>query len=547
MASACLLLLVAVTCLSAYLRHGAGGLGCAPWPACFGQGERVAAGPVVIDGQALTAARTAHRITATLALLLLMALVFTSVGRRPRLRREGALSSALLALALLLALLGVFTPGSRLPAVAIGNLLGGFVMVALAARLVRAPTHRGLGTLAIAVALLLLAQVVTGAFVSASRAGLACTDIRECLDQARAGGWDWAALNPWREPGFAVGTPYAEGALAQLLHRLGGLLVAPAVAGLAMIAMWRGRRREAFVLGALLAVGGGAWAGARQHRPALGFRAVAQPRLGPAAGRDPATGLTQIKPRGRVGFRQSARPRRTRRYALDTRVFNLPRYLSLLPLFSDLSAAELERLAVGCTLQRLSRGDMVFRCGDACEAFHLVVTGQIKLFLLSPAGQEKIIEIIAPGQSFAEALMFADRPYIVNAQALTDATVLSIGKAAVVGEIEREPRFALRMLAGISRRLHGLVHDVEAYALHTGMQRVIGYLLRDQLAEDRVSGEVIIVSLPVSKATIASRLSLTPEYFSRVLHELESAGLIAVDKRDIHILDAKRLATYQPA
>jgi cytochrome c oxidase assembly protein subunit 15 len=248
----CLLLLVAVTCLSAYLRHSAGGLDCAPWPACFGPGERMAAGPMVIDGQALTVARTAHRITATLALLLLMALVFTSIGRRPRLRREAALSSALLALALLLALLGVFTPGSRLPAVAIGNLLGGFVMVALAARLVRAPTHRGLGAFALAVALLLLAQVVTGAFVSATRAGLACIDIRECLDQARAGGWDWAALNPWHEPGFAVGTPYAEGALAQLLHRLGGLLVAPAVAGLAMIALWRGRRREGLLLLALL-------------------------------------------------------------------------------------------------------------------------------------------------------------------------------------------------------------------------------------------------------------------------------------------------------
>jgi len=232
---------------------------------------------------------------------------------------------------------------------------------------------------------------------------------------------------------------------------------------------------------------------------------------------------------------------------VDTRVFNLPRYLSLLPLFSDLSTAELERLASGCNVQRLARGEMVFRCGDPCEAFHVAVTGQIKLFALSPAGQEKIIEIVAPGQSFAEALMFTDRPYIINAQALTDATVLSIGKAAVVGEIEREPRFALRMLAGISRRLHGLVHDVEAYALHTGMQRVIGYLLRDQLAEDCVSGDVITVSLPVSKATIASRLSLTPEYFSRVLHELESAGLIEVDKRDIRILDAKRLATYHPA
>jgi CRP-like cAMP-binding protein len=232
---------------------------------------------------------------------------------------------------------------------------------------------------------------------------------------------------------------------------------------------------------------------------------------------------------------------------VDTRVFNLPRYLSLLPLFSDLSADELQRLATGCTLKRLQRGELVFRCGEPCEAFHVCVTGQVKLFVLSPAGQEKVIEIIAPGQSFAEALMFTGRPYILSAQVLTDALVLTIAKAAVTGEIERDARFAMRMLAGISRRLHGLVHDVEAYALHTGLQRVIGYLLRDQQAEDCVSGEVITVSLPVSKATIASRLSLTPEYFSRVLHELESVGLIEVDKRDIHILDAQRLATYRPA
>ena len=231
---------------------------------------------------------------------------------------------------------------------------------------------------------------------------------------------------------------------------------------------------------------------------------------------------------------------------MDTRAFNLPRYLSLLPLFSDLSPDELQRLATGCSLKRLQRGELVFRCGDPCDAFHVCVTGQVKLFVLSPAGQEKVIEIIAPGQSFAEALMFTNRPYILSAQALSDGLVLSITKAAVIGEVERDARFALRMLAGISRRLHGLVHDVEAYALHSGLQRVIGYLLRDQQAEDCVSGDVITVSLPVSKATIASRLSLTPEYFSRVLHELEAAGLIDVDKRDIHILDAKRLASYEP-
>ena len=229
---------------------------------------------------------------------------------------------------------------------------------------------------------------------------------------------------------------------------------------------------------------------------------------------------------------------------METRSFDLPRYLSVLPLFTDLSRSELERLALGCQLRRLSRGDTVFRVGEPCEEFHVTVTGQIKLFAISPAGQEKVIELVGPGNSFAEALMFTGKPYIINAQALTDTLLLTVTKHAVVGEIERDPRFAMRMLAGISRRLHGLVHDVEAYALHSGMQRVIGYLLRDQIAEDCVSGEVITVSLPVSKATIASRLSLTPAYFSRVLHELEAAGLVRIDKRDVHILDVKRLSAY---
>lgn len=226
--------------------------------------------------------------------------------------------------------------------------------------------------------------------------------------------------------------------------------------------------------------------------------------------------------------------------------FDLPRYLSVLPLFADMQPDELRRLSgSGCRLQRLSRGDAIFRVGEMCDEFHVVVTGQVKLFAISPSGAEKVIELIGPGNSFGEALMFTGRPHIVNAQALSDTLLLSISKDAVMEEIHRDPRFSLRMLAGVSRRLHGLISDVESYCLHSGIQRVIGYLLRDHMVEDSVTGQVITVSLPVSKATIASRLSLTPEYFSRVLHELEAEGLIKIDRRDICILDTRGLASYQ--
>ena len=222
--------------------------------------------------------------------------------------------------------------------------------------------------------------------------------------------------------------------------------------------------------------------------------------------------------------------------------FDLPRYLSTRLLFHAVSPAELVRIAEGCRLRRLARGDMVFRVGEPCEEFHVTVIGQVKLFALSPNGQEKVIELIGPGGTFAEALMFTGQPYIVSAQALTDALVLSVSKQAVLAEIELDTRFSLRMLAGVSRRLHGLVRDVEAYTLHSGAQRVIGYLLRDL---DCADAQGVTVSLPVSKAMIASRLSLTPEYFSRVLHDPEAQGLVEIDKREIRIRDPKRLAEYQ--
>lgn len=229
---------------------------------------------------------------------------------------------------------------------------------------------------------------------------------------------------------------------------------------------------------------------------------------------------------------------------MTDRPFDVERYLAVLPLFSDIGAPALERIAERTQVRRLTRGEMVFHAGQPCEAFHVVVIGQVKLFVLSPAGQEKVIDVVGADKSFAEALMFLGQVSMINAQALADTLLLTVQRQTVMDEVERDPRFALRMLAGMSRRLHSLVNDVQANALQSGIQRIIGYLLRELQERGEGDAQGGVVSLAVSKATIASRLSLTPEYFSRVLRELEDAKLIEVDRRDIRILSAERLAAY---
>lgn len=214
-------------------------------------------------------------------------------------------------------------------------------------------------------------------------------------------------------------------------------------------------------------------------------------------------------------------------------------FLARLPLFNEVGPDELDHIAAATTELHVPRGQQIFRRGDPCVGFHTVVYGQVKLSFVSPGGSEKVVEIIGPGYSFGEALMFMEKSYIVSAHALADSLLLHVAKSAVFEELERDPKFARKMLAGLSRRLHGLICDVEAYSLRSGAQRVIGYFLKEDMPAD---GDQI--RLEVSKNVLASRLNLTPEHFSRILHELAGEGLIAVDGRNITILDIERLRNY---
>ncbi len=227
---------------------------------------------------------------------------------------------------------------------------------------------------------------------------------------------------------------------------------------------------------------------------------------------------------------------------MPTAPIKIQAFLVNLPLFKELPAPVLDRVAAGTTELHVPRGEILFTRGDPCRGFYLVIYGQVKLSFVTKQGTEKVVEIVGPTHSFGEALMFAGKPYVVMAQTLSDSMLLHVSRDAVFNELDRDPAFARALLAGLSQRLHRLIHDVESYSLETGSQRVIGYLLRQDDEGDEPGPHK--VTLPVSKALVASRLNLTPEHFSRILHELTAAGLIRVDGREVEILDVNRLRAH---
>lgn len=262
----CAVLVAAIIGLSAFIRLSHDGLGCAEWPRCYGQQLHPAppgdaarpAGP-----PAVAVARGAHRVAAVAALGVILLMIGARVTRRPIAWREGWMEFALLALALFLAVLGRYSSGVRVPAVTLGNLLGGFAMLALCWRLrqrmcdtTRTPLPRAVRLGAALAMLALLGQIALGALVSAGYAGLSCSFADDCAVRAARPG-ALAAFNPWREPAFAAsaqGPVNPDGAAVHLAHRLGGALTGALVLGLGWWALRHGRPRQGrWLLGVLAA------------------------------------------------------------------------------------------------------------------------------------------------------------------------------------------------------------------------------------------------------------------------------------------------------
>lgn len=220
------------------------------------------------------------------------------------------------------------------------------------------------------------------------------------------------------------------------------------------------------------------------------------------------------------------------------RPFKTTTFLENHPLFRGLAREPLARIAEAALVIEAPRGSVLFKAGDSCRGFHIIVYGQVKLAVATAQGGEKVIELLGTGQSFGEAVMFLEAPYRVTAEAIADSKLLHIDRAAVFAELDRDPLLARRIIASLSMRLHHLISELESQSLQSGTQRVVGYLLS---LVDHEETTRACIELPARKNIIASRLNLTHEHFSRILHALADAGAIGIQGQKITIPDLTAL------
>ncbi len=216
-------------------------------------------------------------------------------------------------------------------------------------------------------------------------------------------------------------------------------------------------------------------------------------------------------------------------------------------LFADADDTQCARLCQGMESVQLQQGETLFHHGQPATRFFFVRSGQVKLFRVSPDGHEKIIEIISPGQTFAEAVMFmgAQARYPVSCQAISDCELYAFDQKNFLQVLRESHEISFGMLAAMSRRLHMLVNQIESLTLQNATYRLVMYLL-EQAPRDASAADL---ELTTPKSALASRLAIQPETFSRILAKLRDQKLISVDGPHIVLRDLAGLRNlvYLPA
>ena len=208
-------------------------------------------------------------------------------------------------------------------------------------------------------------------------------------------------------------------------------------------------------------------------------------------------------------------------------------------LFAGLSPPQMQRLLAASHVDTWEAGQVLFDRGQPAQHFYIVLEGQVNLVIYSKAGEEKIVDILGPGNTFAEAVMFMSAPgYPVSAVAAVQSRVARFPNREYLAILRESPETCLRMLGHLSQRLHMRIREIEYLTLESATHRLVR-MIESRLPAD--AGGPCELTLQESRQELASRLSMKPETLSRILRHLSDAGAIVVHGRVLQVPDRKRL------
>jgi len=196
--------------------------------------------------------------------------------------------------------------------------------------------------------------------------------------------------------------------------------------------------------------------------------------------------------------------------------------------FDELPDGVLKDIADSTQLREFERGDVLFWEGDACAGLHIIESGSVKLYRVSPYGRQYIIAVLTEGATCNEVPAFDGGTNPVNVEALETTRVWVVDAYLLRELVKANPEFALKVLSKFGQNLRNLVGKVSEMAFYQVTHR-LARLITEMPAEE--------LRPHWTQEQLAARLGTVREVVSRSLKELEKSGAIRMEDRRIQIAD----------
>jgi len=146
-------------------------------------------------------------------------------------------------------------------------------------------------------------------------------------------------------------------------------------------------------------------------------------------------------------------------------------------LFSGLAEEHLVEVAGIAVRRPFAKGETLFTEGEKAQGFYLLAQGSLKLCKISPDGREKVLHMVHPVETFAEAAFFGDGSYPAEARGVEKGEVLFFPRESFMGLLERNPRFSLNLIASLSLLLRRFARQIEELSFADAPARLASYLI----------------------------------------------------------------------
>lgn len=200
------------------------------------------------------------------------------------------------------------------------------------------------------------------------------------------------------------------------------------------------------------------------------------------------------------------------------------------PLFRELDPGQLAKVGALLQLRKVEAGGFLFLAGAPCTGFFILLEGQVRLVRTTEQGGEATLNVVGPGQSFAEAALFSGGAFPASAIAVEDSLLGHFSRAPFLDLLRAEPDLCLKMLESLAAWHHRLTFQVQQLSAQDSGTRLRRWLA--DAARESLDG---IIRLRVPKKVLAGQLGMAPETLSRHLRALIDGGVVSVSGNAIQI------------